>query len=103
MMVSRVLAVIAALLLVGSFAAATLAPQDLTLGQALLAFDPAKLNSAEQFVRQHMSAWWWDRPAMALLIRPVWVIPAMLGLLFVGGALTTVKSQKAPTSRRRRS
>ncbi len=102
-MLAKILAVMAATLLVGSIAVATLGPQDITLGEALNAFDHLHFASVEAYVRTHVSAWLWERPVTSLLVRPPWLLPAAIGVLLAGAAMTTATSQKAPNSRRRRS
>ena len=102
-MLAKVLAVLSAALLVGSVAIATLGPQDLSLGDALNAADHLRIAAVEHWFRANVSQWLWDHPAVALLARPLWLVPAALGLLLAGGAMTAATYQKAPTSRRRRS
>ncbi len=103
MMVARVLAVLAAVMLVGAVAVGTLAPQDVSLGEALSSLDHLKMNAVEAWIRGHLSAWLWEHPLRALMDRPIWLVPAAVGLLLAGGAMTAASTQKAPTSRRRRS
>ena len=102
-MVAKILAVLSAVLLVGAIAVATLGPQDLSLGEALNTVDHLRFAAVEGFVRSHLSAWFWEHPVTSLLVRPPWLLPAALGVLLAGAAMTTASSQKAPNSRRRRS
>jgi hypothetical protein len=102
-MLTKILAIIAAILLVGSVALGTLGPPDMTLGDGLIVLDRLRLAAVEGFVRSHLSGWVWDKPMMALLIRPIWMVPAAIGLIFAGAAMTAASSGKASTSRRRRS
>ena len=102
-MLARVLAVVAAIMLVGAVAAGTLGPPDMSLGEALTSLDHLKVTAIEAYIRVHWSAWFWDHPVRAVMERPVWLLPACAGLLFAGGAMTAASTQKAPTSRRRRS
>jgi hypothetical protein len=102
MMLSKVFAVIAAMLLVGAVAAGTLAPPDMSLGEALTSLDNLRITAVEAYVRAHISAWLWDYPVRAFMERPVWLLPAAAGLLFAGGSMTAASMQKAPTSSRRR-
>jgi hypothetical protein len=103
MITSRVLAVVAAMLLVGAVAVATLAPPEMTLGQGWAAMDHAGLRAAENFVKAHMSEWLWAHPVTALISRPIWLIPAALGLICAGGATTAASRGNATASRRKRS
>ena len=102
-MLARILAVVAAVMLVGAVAAGTLGRPDLSLGEALASLDHLKLAAVQAYVHAHWSAWLWDRPIRALLDRPVWLLPVAAGLLFAGGAMTAASMHKAPNSRRRRS
>ena len=102
-MLAKILAVLSAAMLVGAVAVGTLGPPDMTLAEALARLDHASLTAVEGYVRTHLSDWLWDYPTTALLTRPVWLVPAAVGLVLAGGALTAVQSQKATTSRRRRS
>ncbi len=103
MTLSRILAVIAAAMLVGAVAAGTLWPQDMSLGEALASLDRLKLTAVEAYMRAHLSSWFWDHPVRAMMERPVWLLPAAAGLLFAGGSMTAASMRKAPASRRRRS
>ena len=102
-MLAKIFAVLSAVMLVGAVAVGTLGPPDMTLAEALARLDHDGFLAAEAYVRLHVSNWLWDVPATALLVRPVWLLPAAAGLLLAGGALTAMQSQKAPNSRRRRS
>ena len=101
-MIAKILAVIAAMLLVAAVALGTLMPPDISLGEALDGFAQLQLSAAEAFVRAHISGWVWDRPLMALLVRPIWLLPAAAGLVCAGAAMTVASRQKAAPSRRRR-
>ncbi len=103
MMLAKVFAVVAAIMLVGAVAAGTLGPPDMSLGEALTSLDHLRVTAMEAYIRTHLSAWLWDHPMRALMERPVWMVPACAGLLFAGCAMTAASLQKAPTSRRRRS
>lgn len=102
-MVAKILAVLSAAMLVGAVAVATLGPQEMSLGDALHALDQLHFAAVQAYIRTHVSAWLWDHPVTSLLVRPPWLLPAILGVLLAGAAMTTATSQKAPTSRRRRS
>lgn len=102
MMMMRILAILAAVLLVGAFAMATLTPPDLMLGHALIMVDHSLLVTAQYEIQRHLSPWVWDRIAVPLLLRPAWFLPVAAGLVCAGAALT-LASRQAPHSRRRRS
>ncbi len=103
MKVAKVLAVLAAILLVGAVALGTLGPPDMTLGQGLAVLDHVRMASVEHYVRTHLSNWLWNHPLTALLARPLWLMPAALGLVCGGAAATAATMPSASTTRRRRS
>ena len=102
-MAAKILAVLSAALLVGAVALGTLGPQEMNLGETLTALDHIHYAAVEDYVRTHISAWLWEHPVRSLLVRPPWLLPAAVGVLLAGAAMTTATSQKAPNSRRRRS
>jgi hypothetical protein len=82
----RILSILAAILLVGAFALASADTFDLALGEMLSAVDPelpTKLRAA-------LPAWMAD-DLLPLLLRPAWVLPAALGLVSAGVALTITR------------
>jgi hypothetical protein len=99
-MAARVFTVLAAVCLVGAFALASLAPPDLPLGRALYMADRDLLTGIERFVEAHIAPWVWSGMAVPLLLRPVWLIPASIGLI-CGGAAATLTSGSGHRSRRR--
>jgi hypothetical protein len=103
MKLAKVFAVLAAVFLVGAVALATLGPDDMSLGEGILAIDKLRLATVERFVRLHLSSWIWDHPMKALLERPLWLLPAAFGLILIGAAATAATSGNALNSRRRRS
>ncbi len=102
-MASRVLAVLAAACLVGAFALATLLPPPLTLAQLIAMFDARLLYQAHEFAVANNLGWLWGHAMMPLLLRPSWLVPISLGLLFAGGAMTVNSRKGMPRSHRRRS
>jgi hypothetical protein len=99
-MAARVFLILAAISLVGAFALAALAPPDMPLGQALYVADHDLLTTAEAGIQHHFAHWVWDDLAVPLLLRPVWLIPACIGLL-CGGAAASFTSRPTPRTRRR--
>jgi len=57
------------------------APAGIDLGQALLMVEPSIL----MWIQQHVPAGVWAGMVAPVLVRPVWLLPAMLGL--VAGAV----------------
>lgn len=103
MKLAKVLAVFAAMLLVGSVAMGTLGPQEMSLGDAITLMNGKSLALFEVWVRTHLSVWLWRGPFMALIDRPIWLVPAALGLVCAGAAATAASVPAANNSRRRRS
>ena len=100
-MVQRVLAVFAAVFLVGSVGLATLEQPDLPLGQMLFMMDSSLMNALEAGTKQHFSSWAWNNVAVPLLVRPAWLIPAGAGIVCAGLAVTLMPSRGSPRPRRR--
>lgn len=102
-MLPRVLAVLAAVFLVGAFALATLLPPMLSLGQLLAMLDHPLLVAAQNLVRARVSDWVWVDLALPLLVRPCWLVPTGLGLVLAGASLTLGSRNGVPRSHRWRS
>ena len=98
----RIFAVLAAVLLVGSVAMASLLPQDISLYGALHRMHPVSPDHLQQLVTGRLGHFIWTVVALPLLNRPVWLIPVSLGLICVGGAVSTL-NPAAPRTKQRRS
>ncbi len=99
-MVTRTFLVLAACLLVIAFALAVLPDWDMSLREALAAIDaaaPARLQAAVAGV-VGPAVWRWA--AEPLLVRPSWLVPASLGLICLGGAVTAYNPPGRRTKRR---
>jgi hypothetical protein len=99
----RILAVIAAMLLVGAVALAMLGPPAVPLGQALFMLDHDLMNALHSGFERHISSWLWDNLAVPLMLRPAWLVPAALGLICGGLSLSLSTRKKAPHRSHRRS
>jgi hypothetical protein len=97
----RILAVLAALLLVGAVALAMLGPPSVPLGQALFMLNHDLMDVLHSGVERHLSAWLWENIAMPLLLRPAWLVPAGLGLICAGISLSLSTRKTARRSHRR--
>jgi hypothetical protein len=95
-MAARVFAVFAALLLVASIAIGTLLPQGLTLGQALAQLD----RDVPGWLHDRSNAWLWNWIEVPFMVRPLWLIPAFLGLICAGMATTLNLGDASPRRRR---
>ena len=103
MKMAKAFAVLAAVFLVSAVAVGTLGPVDMSLGEGLSALDKARVADVERFVRTHISGWLWDHPLKALFGRPVWLLPASIGLVLVGASCTAATRGNPLNTRRRRS
>ncbi len=100
---SRALAVLAAATLVAAFALATLLQPMLTLAGLIIMGDAHILYAAREFILAHLPGWVWTDLAMPLLLRPCWLLPASLGIVFAGGAMSLAFRNGVPRSHRKRS
>ena len=101
-MSTKVLAILAALFLVGAFALATLAPENMPLGAAIEALSHDFMRNAQALLQTHGMTWLWEHLVHPAMVRPAWLVPASLGLICVGVA-ATLSSKGASRSHRRRS
>ncbi len=95
-MAARVFAVLAALFLVGAVAIGALTPPGLTLGQGLLMLD----HEATNWLRGGSPAWLWNWIEVPLMERPLWLIPASLGVICAGMAASLNLGDTSPRRRR---
>ena len=101
MTLQRILAIISAILLVGSVALATLGPPEVPLGQVLLMIDRDLTGALRSGIEQHLSAWIWSDVALPVLVRPAWLVPAGLGLICAGAAFSVAGRKPASRPHRR--
>lgn len=97
-MFQRVLAVLAAVFLVGAVGVALIGPPDAPLGIELYALDREGLYA----VQTHVAGWLWDAVALPLLVRPAWLLPACVGILCGGLSLSLASRQRPQRTPRRR-
>ncbi len=102
MIVQRILAVLAASLLVGAVALAMLGPPDMPLGAALFLIDHDLVHAFQGGIQAHFDQWMWDDVVLPFLVRPVWLLPAFLGLVLAGLSLTLSNNQRRPQRSQRR-
>ncbi|MBV9756571.1 MAG: hypothetical protein JO047_05910 [Alphaproteobacteria bacterium] len=98
---TRILAVLAAILLVGAFTLATLLPPDLPLSAGLAMLQDGLPARIQAWTNAQLPGWVWLHLALPLLTRPVWLVPASLGVVAAGAAATLASSATASRSRRR--
>jgi hypothetical protein len=97
----RIFAVLSALLLVAAVALATLGPSAVPLGGLLGMVDQDLAETLREGINQHISTWIWPNLIVPLLVRPAWLIPASLGLITAGIALSLPKRKSANRTHRR--
>ena len=97
-MFQRVMAILAAVFLVGAVAVALIGSPDAPLGVDLYVLDRDGLYA----VQSHVSGWLWEAVARPLLIRPAWLLPACIGILFGGLSLSIASHQRPQRTPRRR-
>ena len=100
-MTQRILAVLAAMLLVGAAALAILGPPAVPLGQMLFLVDHDLMNAVHGFIGTHLAGWLWDYLIAPLMLRPAWLVPAALGLILGGMSLSLSTRKSAHQSHRR--
>lgn len=101
MILQRTLAVLAAVLLVGAVALATLGPPAVPLGGLLVMIDHDLTETLRSGIEQHFAAWMWNDMMVPLLVRPAWLVPASLGLIAAGAALSMAGRKPAGRTHRR--
>jgi hypothetical protein len=99
----RVLAVLAAVLLIASVSLAILGPVGVPLGQALILVDRSILDTVQAAIDQHLAHWIWTYVWLPWLVRPAWLLPASLGLVCAGASMTLASREAARNQHRRRS
>lgn len=102
MIAQRVLAVISAILLVAAVAIATFGPESISLGQALYLLDHDVLAKLPNWATHLLGKWVWVSVIQPLLVRPAWLVPASVGLICVGLAVS-LSNRKTPHRSHRRS
>ena len=102
MIVQRILAVLAAVLLVGAIALAMLGPAGMPLGAALFMVNHDLMAAFQGSVEAHFDHWMWADVILPVLMRPAWLVPASIGLICAGVSLTLSNSQTGPQHRSQR-
>jgi hypothetical protein len=94
----RILAVLAAFMLIGAFALATLGPPGVPLGHVLFTLDTPVMD----WLQAHTGGWIWHNLVVPLLLRPAWLLPASLGIMAAGASLTLASRPETHRSRHQR-
>jgi hypothetical protein len=94
----RILAVLAAFMLIGAFALAPLGPPGVPLGHVLFTLDTPVMD----WLQEHTSSWIWRNLIAPLLLRPAWLLPAAVGIVLAGASLTLASRPETHRSRHQR-
>ena len=97
MIASRIFATLAALFLVSAVAIAALTPFGMTLGQGLMQMDGTWLS----WIQKQSPPWSWTWLELPFLQRPLWLIPAGMGLICAGAAASLNFGRASPSRRKR--
>ncbi len=97
MIASRIFATLAALFLVSAVAIAALTPFGMTLGQGLMLMDGTWLS----WIQKQSPPWGWTWLELPFLLRPLWLIPAGVGLICAGAAASLNFGRASPSRRKR--
>ncbi len=101
MIAQRVLAVIAAVLLVAAVAIATFGAGSTSLGQAIYLLDHDVLDKLPLWSSRTVGKWMWTAVIQPMLERPAWLLPASLGLVCIGLSLSLSNRKTTHRSHRR--
>ncbi len=103
MILTRCLAVLSAICLVGAFTLATVLTPFESLAELLADWDHAWLVWLKTASESHLPGWLWQGMMIPILLRPAWLLPTALGLIMLGFAVTIGSRKTVPRSHRRRS
>lgn len=101
MIASRILAVLSALLLIAAVALATFGLRSLSLAAMLATVGPGWVDGMHGWVTRLLGDWTWMTLVEPFMIRPSWLLPAFLGLVCSGLAVSLSYGGKASRSERR--
>ncbi len=101
MIAQRTLAVLAAIMLVCAAALAMIGPRAVSLGRALANWDARAEETLKGWTLSVFGPWVWSDMVVPLLARPAWLLPASLGIVFVGLSLSVSYCNAASRSHRR--
>jgi len=84
---AKLASAVGAVSLVISFFIASMLSPLLNLMQLLALQWPGRMTELGHAIRSGTSLWWWEHVAIPLLVRPAWLLPAMIGMICVGLAV----------------
>ncbi len=100
---TRSLLVAAALCVVAAFALAVLFSPSMRLDRFIATMDAGALLRMQDWVREAWGDWAWQNVFVAVLVRPAWLLPLSLAIIFTGLAVSfhTARGLPGPTSAKR--
>ena len=101
MIAQRAFAIVAAVFLVLTVAAATFGSETMTLGQALHMIDQAAVDKLLTWASRTLGPWAWGSVLQPLLVRPAWLLPAAGGIICTGLSLSLSNRKSTHRSHRR--
>lgn len=101
MITSRILAVLSAILLIGAVALATFGVRAMPLEAVLRMVDRGFVSGMQDWVTRTLGVWTWSHLLQPFLVRPAWLLPAFLGVVCSGLAVSLSYRAKPNPSQRR--
>ena len=101
MIAQRALAVIAAVFLVAAVGVATFGAESISLGRALNWFDRDIIDQLPAWSGRTLGDWVWTSAIQPMLVRPAWLVPAFLGIVFAGLSMSLSNRKTTHRSHRR--
>ncbi|MGE0223564.1 MAG: hypothetical protein AB7F35_21655 [Acetobacteraceae bacterium] len=101
MIAQRLLAVLSAVFLVCAVALATIGSRAISLGRGLASLDAHLEENLHGWTMHVFGPWAWNELVTPLLMRPVWLVPASLGLICMGLSLSLSYRKAGRQSHRR--
>lgn len=95
---TRSLLVAAALCVVAAFALAVLYPPTMRLDRFIATMDVGALLRMQDWVREVWGDWAWQHLFVAALVRPAWLLPLSLAIVFAGLAVSLNTARGVPGS-----
>ena len=98
----RTLTVLAAICLVGAFALGTVMPPFTSLAELIANTDHDTLVWFKGFADHNLPQWLWLDVLVPVLLRPDWLLPLAIGVVFLGLSLTLRNGRGKGVARTRR-
>ncbi len=95
-LLTRGLLVAAALCVVAAFALAVLYPTMMRLDRFIETLDHGVLLRLQDGVRDALGDWAWQNVFVAVLVRPAWLLPLSLAIIFAGLAVSISTAKGLP-------